>query len=213
MSGIEVAGIVLACVPLVFNAIDSYKAGKSQLAIFRKYGSILKTLIRELESQHVFFQNNLEILLKSAGVKNIEAARFGQDNADLAWIAGADERVRDYLDASYAPFCNTVEAYRNVAETIALRMQDSKSVFEVSSNLSTEDEQFLLPGGTGLISSCSQGLRAFKSCSQQPSGQKVDTTFAGVCGSRSAKVKFKVSLTSCSARMPISADSAAMLKN
>lgn len=63
MSGFEVAGVVLGTIPLVISALEHYKQGISTIRKWRNYDRELRSLIRNLETERVRFQDVCEKLL------------------------------------------------------------------------------------------------------------------------------------------------------
>ncbi|KAB8349464.1 hypothetical protein FH972_023491 [Carpinus fangiana] len=140
MSGIEVVGLLLGAIPVVISAVSGYREGRSELAVWRKYGHLLKDLIRELQSQEIFFQNNIEILLKTAGVDEGDVTSFVQPGPLRGqWSATMQADVQEYLrKPSYGALCETLEGYKEVVTKIAGRMQQAPADF-LPSGKSFED--------------------------------------------------------------------------
>lgn len=143
MSGFEVVGVILGALPLVIAGISSYREGKSELAVWRKYGHLLKDLTRELQSQEIFFQNNIEILLKTAGVDAHDIAIFiNPGESRGTWSSSMEDDVREYLrKPSFDAFCDTLKGYEAVVGKIAGRMQQTPEDFLVSWPLETVARQ------------------------------------------------------------------------
>lgn len=132
MSGLEAAGIVLGAIPLVIEALDSYKAGKGRWAIFKKYGPLLKILIVELKSQNIIFSNNIGNILRFAEVELSDSAGFAKSGAGLTNDADANEDIRNCLGTAYDTFLILIEAYRNNIEKLALKLREPVASFNVS---------------------------------------------------------------------------------
>ncbi|KAK0744889.1 hypothetical protein B0T21DRAFT_94730 [Apiosordaria backusii] len=63
MSGFEVAGIVLGSVPIVVSALQLYVKGASTINRLRFATKELKSLTRNLQTEHIKLQNVYEKLL------------------------------------------------------------------------------------------------------------------------------------------------------
>ncbi|KAL9055460.1 MAG: hypothetical protein Q9162_003558 [Coniocarpon cinnabarinum] len=126
MSGFEIAGLVLSTIPLIVEALDSYKAGKGRIAIFRKYGLLLDSLIRELKAQNVIFVNNIGAIFHLAGV---ELSHSAQNSVGLIDEAIADEDIQRYLGSAYDPFVRLIEAYRDNVDRIASKLEKPVAFF------------------------------------------------------------------------------------
>ena len=67
VTGIETAGLILAILPLIISALESYKKGLRPFKTFlRDWRIELENLIRCLKDQKVYFRINLHLFLKSA---------------------------------------------------------------------------------------------------------------------------------------------------
>jgi hypothetical protein len=65
MSGIEIVGLVLGAMPLVFSALESYRKGLNPLLDYFHYNSTLKTMSTRLKIQHILYEDHLKRLLLS----------------------------------------------------------------------------------------------------------------------------------------------------
>ena len=65
MSGIEIAGIVLAALPIIISALEHYESGLDRARSFFKWGDVLEKALRELWIQHSYFELTLRNLLAS----------------------------------------------------------------------------------------------------------------------------------------------------
>lgn len=81
MSGIEVAGLVMAAFPLVISGIQSYIDGCDKIERWRKWESVLAHLARNIKAEHRMFRNickrlELEIILDSRKHREITDAQI-----------------------------------------------------------------------------------------------------------------------------------------
>ena len=134
MSGLEIAGIVLAALPLVIEALDSYKAGKGRLAVFKRYGSSLQTLITDLRSQNVIFSNSIANVCRYAGVRLSDSTGFAQSAIGFAYDNDAEESVRRCLGEAYHPIVDLIREYRIDVEKLAIKLREPVAGFDVSSH-------------------------------------------------------------------------------
>lgn len=65
MSGFEIAGVVLGSLPIIISALQAYNEGVDTIQRWRRYARELKSLVRDLETEHVKLQNVCEKLLVS----------------------------------------------------------------------------------------------------------------------------------------------------
>jgi len=117
MSGIEVAGIVLAVIPMV---VSSLKYSQKSTILFKRQRHVDK-LIHALLEQEVLLEENIKLLLVKVGVE-----RFPDDSASLARFLGKDvidERVEDYLGQhAYSAYKTAVLQCEKAVGRIATRI-------------------------------------------------------------------------------------------
>jgi hypothetical protein len=125
LTGVEIAGTILAVLPLVISALESYKRGvrpiKTLLWIWRLE---LEDLVRCLKTQKYFFRMNLRRIL--------EAAAPGDDNyrvPDDPAVVLQNDRVRAkverYLEDSETleVFDDVIGAYRSSMHAIISKLK------------------------------------------------------------------------------------------
>ena len=134
MSGLEVAGVVLGSLPVLAEAIDSWKAGRSQIGLWRNYGQSLNRLIGELQTQNVLFRDCMVSLLESAGVGGREIAAFKENDQVCMSNAEVNEDLRFLLGDAHDAFLHNVETFRRSLNEIADKLQQPVSVLNVRQN-------------------------------------------------------------------------------
>ena len=139
MSGFEIAGLVLGAIPLVIEALNAYRAGRSSAAIFFKHGEALQDLISELQMQNALFQSNIESLMRAAGVDLDEIEALKDSDGRLMYADEGDEDVRDFLGAAHEPFVQHIAMYLNKLERIAKSLRGRADDFYVSLSLAIID--------------------------------------------------------------------------
>ena len=99
MSGVEVAGFVLAAFPLVISGIQLYIDGCDKIQRWRKWESLLGHLARNIKAEHRIFRNickrlDLEIIHDSQRQRNVTEAqidalegRLGESYYDFVAVA------------------------------------------------------------------------------------------------------------------------------
>ncbi|KAI8211608.1 hypothetical protein K4K52_010122 [Colletotrichum sp. SAR 10_76] len=95
MSGFEVAGIVLGTIPLLISALEHYKEGISTIRAWRNYDRELRSLIRNLQTERVRFQDVCEKLLVGL-VSQRQIESMVDDPFGPAW---QEEKVRAKIEA------------------------------------------------------------------------------------------------------------------
>ena len=112
MSGIEVAGIVLAVVPLIISALEDYKAGANKVAAFMQYRGMLDDLIHRSKTQRSIFYAVARVLLRAAGA---EDSSIGSelDCAKSLQTGNVKAKIEIYLGVQYSDFDELVHEHEN----------------------------------------------------------------------------------------------------
>jgi hypothetical protein len=95
MSGIEIAGIILGALPILFEALDGYKDGINRLGQgFRKRKAVEK-LARALRMQKQTLESIVKLILLESGCESLplEEAQISEFLVDQL----NEDRVKDYL--------------------------------------------------------------------------------------------------------------------
>jgi hypothetical protein len=93
----EVAGLVLAVLPLLISALGEYKVSVSKLSRSIQYHSAVKKLTRSAKGQKVFFIDNLHKLLNAAIPKAGEIRNLSDDYSSELWSGSTEEKIQEYL--------------------------------------------------------------------------------------------------------------------
>jgi hypothetical protein len=131
MSGFEVAGTVLAVLPLVISALEHYKSGAGVASSFLKWRGHLDTLLYRLKTQRTLFYLNAMILLRAAGVEDLT----GQNEEECVKVlmeADTGKVIKAYLDFSYSTFESVIREYERCLKTIVRKLVNIKRVPHVS---------------------------------------------------------------------------------
>ena len=122
MSGLEIAGVVLAVAPLIISALEEYKAGIHLVQRLYQWESQLSSLIRSLKVQHAKFKLNLEKLMRAAAPEqNIQ--EVPEDYNSALWHGPTAIQVKAYLAAAHEAFKVTVEEYESCMKRIAYKLR------------------------------------------------------------------------------------------
>jgi hypothetical protein len=130
MSGFEVAGVVLAVLPLLISALEHYKSGAGAASSFVKWRGHLDTLLYRLKTQRTLFYLNAMILLRAAGVDDLT----GQDEGECVRVLMEEETgkiVEEYLDFTYSTFESTIREYERCLKIIVQKLVNIKRVPDV----------------------------------------------------------------------------------
>jgi hypothetical protein len=114
VTGVEVAGLVLAVLPLLLPLLDEYKDGMRRTAIFFKRKKHVDKLAKALLTQRVLLAENVRTLLLRVEVDNVpeEPVKL------LALLHGNDEikdRIEEYLGKeAYALWIDAISSSESV---------------------------------------------------------------------------------------------------
>jgi hypothetical protein len=114
----EVAGLVLAAIPILIEGIKAYSKGVSTVTIFLRYQIPLEDLAQVLGAEETIYRNICNQLLQGL-VDNKRKAELLQNPGGNVWKdpdlqAGLEER----LSTSYDAFSRTVKSMEAAMEEI-----------------------------------------------------------------------------------------------
>ena len=138
MSGIEVAGLVLAVLPLIISAVEDYEVTFQPFVTYCRYAKELRSLRANLGTQKQLFRNHCIILLS-----RIEAERLLEDHSDLnqRWKSNdvnaaeiaLEKRLAAYLGSNYdACLC----LIKTIEETLHEIQEETRGLNEITSEVS-----------------------------------------------------------------------------
>ena len=108
LTGIEVAGLVLAVFPLVINALEHYEDGLQPLKEWMRFRNEFATFMNALCRQKIFFRQNIEELLGPIVASDFEMAQLLDDPDGPAWKSEElDRKLRARLPGKYEYECYT----------------------------------------------------------------------------------------------------------
>ncbi|KAF2005379.1 hypothetical protein P154DRAFT_571101 [Amniculicola lignicola CBS 123094] len=122
MSGVEIAGIALAVLPLFISALEDYEKGLDPLKAFMRWERELPKFIRKLRNQHVHFSQTMRLLLEPITTE-IELAEMLSDPSGQHWKDGEmSKKLEDRLQESYTAYQNTIEEIERIMKQIAAKL-------------------------------------------------------------------------------------------
>ena len=110
LTGVEIAGLVLAAFPLVLDGLSHWLEGVQKVKRWRRIYRHLKNYEIRLQSQRVTYQNTLELLL--VGIVQTDedtAAMLADPRGDFWKKAKYDHLLRRRLDRAYDTFFETLQ--------------------------------------------------------------------------------------------------------
>jgi hypothetical protein len=127
MSGIEIAGLVLAAIPLLISAIEHYNDGLDPLKAFIQWKGKLAQVLRDLWHQHTFYYMTLRLLLEGITTDEELDQMMTDPRCDL-WKSGKIcANLRTKLGIAYLPYLSTIEDVEAILMTISKHVNLEKS--------------------------------------------------------------------------------------
>jgi hypothetical protein len=97
VTGVETAGLVLGSLPLVIEGLKTYQRGVQSLKRSVTYDVSLKKLIRRVNEQKIYLEDNLEKLFLAACSKLDVALKPGEDYWSELFAGPTGQAVKEYL--------------------------------------------------------------------------------------------------------------------
>lgn len=114
LTGVEVAGLVLAAVPIILTALEHYREGFESIKIAKNYLHHLRALQREVKIQLSIFRHTLEHLLENAVSTRQLRSLLREPDGQLWHEPDIQRRLASFLGVSYEPFCETTAELREI---------------------------------------------------------------------------------------------------
>jgi hypothetical protein len=119
MTGVEVAGIILAVLPLFISALENYENGLDPLRAFLEFDSEWPNQIRKLRDQHINYNLTMKgLLLSVADSEDVE--EMISDPGGACWKdIGMQTRLEERLDEAYQAYLDAIKHIEEIMKTIA----------------------------------------------------------------------------------------------
>jgi hypothetical protein len=111
VTGIEIAGLVLASLPFVAKSLTDYANGIETLRLFRtgRYSRQYREWASGIETQRVILLNNITELLDDLVEDEEEISEMKRDGQHARWThPDTDKELQRRLGADYEPFMNNM---------------------------------------------------------------------------------------------------------
>ncbi|KAF2128476.1 hypothetical protein P153DRAFT_376612 [Dothidotthia symphoricarpi CBS 119687] len=123
MSGIEVGGLVLACLPLLIQGIESYNEGLDPIKSFVRWERELPQFIRKLRNQHVHYAQTVRILLEPITSDAELAEMMADPGSSKLWKdKEMDIKLQDKLQESFQAYQSTIGDIERITKKIASKL-------------------------------------------------------------------------------------------
>lgn len=142
MSGIEVAGLVLAVFPIVINGLKQLKEGVGAMKRYKRYRRELARYSRTLETESIVYLNTIELLLEGIIQSKDELDALMEDPTGALFHKQEYEgRLHTRLGRSYDNYNNIIadilEALKVARKEIGIREGTPRPACSSSVNFQT----------------------------------------------------------------------------
>ena len=131
MSGVEVAGIVLAVLPLLISAAEHYDGCIRPILRYRKITEEVNLFQRQLNIQKTIFKNQCQNLLESVIEHDAACRMLGVGAEDPAWKdASLEKRLLEQLGASKEACITSLELIQERLENIQTKSRSLQAAVD-----------------------------------------------------------------------------------
>lgn len=122
-TGVEVAGLVLALIPLLVNQLDNYARGFERIRALRRYRRELQSYATGLSAQYSILLNTLELSLEGVIDSHDERSELIHNPKGPGWKhPDLQEKLSEKLGRDYVAFTGTMEALWDTLENLSDRL-------------------------------------------------------------------------------------------
>ena len=126
MSGAEIAGLVLASLPIAISFLEHYSEGVDTLKDYLRYGRTLKDLRTRLRIQHALYENTLKQLLLSE-LPKIQANSLFETSEHLVdtklWGSkDIEEKLQNKLGDQYITFMDVIAEMEGIMTKLMYKL-------------------------------------------------------------------------------------------
>ena len=108
LSGIEIAGVILATFPLIISALEHYENGFQVIKEWIRFRGEFATFLNAMVRQKIFFRQNIEELLSPIISSEYEMSLLLDQPGGRAWADNElNEKLRRRLPGKYEYVCYT----------------------------------------------------------------------------------------------------------
>lgn len=108
LTGVEIAGTVLAAFPLIISAMEHYERGFQPIKEWIRFRGEFATFLNALVRQKIFFRQNIEELLSPIISSDYEMSVLLDNPGGRAWTdVELNDRLRRRLPGKYEYECYT----------------------------------------------------------------------------------------------------------
>ena len=135
----EVAGLVIAVVPLMISALKQYAKARRGMRQFRRTSLYLAHLIQALREQKFYLETDLEQLLRAAGFEeDITSVDYGDPQAYILKTNVA-AKLGPYMGKAYDPYIEALSLCEESIKEVLKRIWKFVPGCEVSESCQVEE--------------------------------------------------------------------------
>ncbi len=128
LTGVEIAGLILATFPLIISALEKYEAGFQVIKEWVRFKGEFATFLNALVRQGIFFRQNIEELLSPIISSEYEMSLLLDHPGGIEWAdESLDQRLRQRLPGKYE-----FESYTTTASYILEILDKLKTKLKIS---------------------------------------------------------------------------------
>ncbi len=134
----EVAGLVIAAVPLMISALKQYTEARRGVRQFRRTSLYLSRLIQALREQKFFLETDLEQLLRAAGFEEDITSDDHGDPQAFALKGDVAAKLVPYMGKAYDPYIQALSLCEESVKEVVKRIWKCVPGCEVSERCQIE---------------------------------------------------------------------------
>ncbi|KAH0559170.1 hypothetical protein GP486_004294 [Trichoglossum hirsutum] len=126
VTGIELAGLILATFPLVISTLEHYENGFQQIKEWVRFRGEFAMFLNAMNRQKIFFRQNIEELLSPIVASEYEMSQLLDAPGGPAWMdEELNEKLRKRLPGKYEYECyiSTVSAILELLEKLKHKLK------------------------------------------------------------------------------------------
>lgn len=134
MSGIEIAGLVLAAILLLVASLEHYELVSGPFKVFLNFKDELSGAIRQLQTQHVLFEQAIYLLLRPITMDD-ELNEMMRDTSSMLWRDWAiGQELEPSLRKVYSAYMKTITHIQNLMIDLATKLEDAHGAKTIPQN-------------------------------------------------------------------------------
>ena len=134
MSGFEIAGVVLASIPLIIKALESYDPVKDSIGIFVSHRIKHEALIQRLDQLQESLFIELKIIFRAARIGESDMNDL-QEYIAVLTRAGHQAALETFLGSAFDTICRAFRDCQDTLDTLVHKMSRAIGLPKVSKNV------------------------------------------------------------------------------